>query len=71
MRPMTIAPPRASSFFELKSADELKLVEAIHIAYTEALLSKMATTTDTEKSREEKIKQMAENLQELLRKMPT
>src|SRR5207253_2608511 len=43
---------------ELKTQDELKLVEAIELAYSEALLLKEGDDKQPEKDREAKIKQI-------------
>jgi beta-lactamase regulating signal transducer with metallopeptidase domain len=53
---------------KLSGPDELKLTEAIELAYTEALLLKEGDD-NTEKSREEKIKQIEKNLAELLKEV--
>ena len=54
---------------KLSGPDELKLAEAIELAYTEALLLKEGDDNNSEKSREEKIKQIEKNLAELLKEV--
>jgi beta-lactamase regulating signal transducer with metallopeptidase domain len=48
---------------------ELKLSEAIELAYSEALLLKDGDDNQSEKSREEKIKQIEKNLQQLIKEV--
>ncbi|HEV8060491.1 MAG TPA: M56 family metallopeptidase, partial [Gemmataceae bacterium] len=51
------------------NGDEVKLIEAIQLAYSDALLLKEGDDNQPEKTREEKIKQIEKNLQELLKEV--
>ncbi len=51
------------------SDQELKLIEAVELAYSDALLLKEGDDTQSEKSRDEKIKQIEKNLQALLKEV--
>jgi beta-lactamase regulating signal transducer with metallopeptidase domain len=54
---------------ESTPANELKLIEAVELAYSDALLLKESDDTQSDKARDEKIKQIEKNLQSLLKEV--